>query len=152
MKEPKIPVAKVGTTDDELMDPTPEQTAYLRRQGNQYAKLSVLLPGEIASSTTASQSYAAKSTASKEEFDAYCRRIFGFYMPAAEKGRLRPHYRDFINRNQARSPLGRHKIMQHLKRYEFSNHSAMEAQFNRERTEITEAKLKEIERAVDADE
>ena len=152
MKEPNIPAAKVGTIDDELLEPTPEQTAYLRRQGNQYAKLSVLLPGETAGSTTVGQSYAAKSTASKEEFGAYCRKLFGFYMPAAEKGRLRPHYRDFINRNQARSPSGRHKIMQLLKRYEISDHSAMEAQFNRERAELAEAKLREIENAVDVDE
>jgi hypothetical protein len=152
MKEPNIPAAKVGVIDDELMEPTEEQTAYLRRQGNQYAKLSVLLPEETAGSATAGQSYNSKSTASKEEFDAYCRKIFGFYIPAAEKGRLRPHHRNFINRNQARSPAGRYKIMQLLKRYEFSSHSAMEAQFNRERPELTESKLREIERAVDADE
>jgi hypothetical protein len=152
MKEPNTPGTKVGTIDDELMEPTPEQRAYLRKQGNQYAKFSVLLPGDTASSATAAQSHAAKSTASKEEFDACCRKIFASYMPTAEKGRLRPHYKDFIKRNQARSPAARYKIMQRLRRYEFSDHSVMGTQFNRERAEPTEAKLREIERAVDADE
>jgi hypothetical protein len=151
---PKQPIVQAKDVEDEFLPPTPAQIEYLRKQKNQYAKLSVTLRDDSAMSSVAhvAEPPAAKTTASKEEFDAECRRILGFYIPAVEKGRLRSNYKDFIDRNRARTPSGRYKILEHLRKYDLSNLAGFEARFNREREELTEAKLKEIERAVSVDE
>jgi hypothetical protein len=88
----------------------------------------------------------------KEEFEAECRRILMQYIPAAEAGRLRAHYREFIRRNLSRSAAIRAKILQLLKKYDISDRSGLAAQFNRERDEITEEKLRDIEQAAGEDE
>ena len=140
--------------DDELLPPTPEQTEYLRKQQNQYAKLSVTLRGDNTASlvATVAEQTVLKTTVSKDEFDAECRRIFGFYIPEVEKGRLRPYHKAFITRNQSRTPSGRYKILEQLRKYDLSGVSGFETRFNREPKELTEAKLREIEQAVGVDE
>ena len=143
-KYPKVP------EDDEFLPPTPEQTDYLRKQEHPYAKLSVTLKdsgGESTVFTTDSRS-SAKVTLSKEEFEAECRRIFRHYIPAVERGRLKPHHKDFIARNQNRSGAGRYKLVEALRKYDLSDVPGFEARFNREREDLTEAKLREIERSV----
>ena len=140
--------------DNEFLPPTPEQTSYLRRQGNQYAKLSVTLrQPQVSRAAEPRQEQAAnKQTVSKEEFESECRRIFVRYIPAAEKGRLRPHHRDFIARNLSRTAQSRHNVLGKLRRYDLSQIPGFEARFNRERAELTETKLKEIEEAVNKEE
>src|SRR5256712_299863 len=140
--------------DDELLPPTPEQTEYLRKQQNQYAKLSVTLRGDNTASlvATVTEQTVLKTTVSKDEFDVECRRIFGPYIPEVENGRLRPYHKAFITRNQSRTPSGRYKILDQLRKYDLSGVSGFEARFNREPKELTEAKLREIEQSVGVDE
>lgn len=86
---------------------------------------------------------------SKAEYRARCRRIFRQYIPAIEQGRLRTHHRDFITRNESRSPTDRLRIVMALEKYDLSDVPGLTAQFNRERDPFTEAKLQEIERQLD---
>jgi len=86
---------------------------------------------------------------SETAFDSHCRAIFRAYVPAEEKGRLRPHYRDFIVRNRSRSGRRRYLLVQHLRKYDLSGIPGLSTQFNREEDALTEAKLTEIERQVD---
>lgn len=84
---------------------------------------------------------------SKEFFEKSCRRIFGQYIPHAEKQRLRPQHREFIARNVGASPEAREKILGELMRYDLASIPGINPQFNRERDPFTEAKLREIEDA-----
>jgi len=140
--------------DDELLPPTPAETDYLRRQRHPYAKLSVTVPdaGQESVVSTALKQRAVKNTVSQEIFELESRRILGLYIPGVEKGRLRPHYVAFISRNKSRSPSTRYKILQKLRKYDLSDISGFEGRFNREREELTEAKLREIEQSVGDDE
>jgi hypothetical protein len=85
---------------------------------------------------------------SKAEFRAACRAIFGYYIPAIEKGRLRAHHREFISRNESSSSERRFRLYSELKRYDLSSISGIHSHFNRERDALTDAKLREIERIV----
>jgi hypothetical protein len=67
-------------------------------------------------------------------------------MPALEKGRLRDHHRDFIVRNESRSPETRHRLLALLAKYDLATHPGLTGQFNRERDVFTEQKLRTIER------
>lgn len=89
------------------------------------------------------------TTLSKAEFRARCRRIFEQYIPPPEKGRLRAYYRDFILRNESRSPKARYLLVHQLQKYDLSNIQGLKCYFNRERESLTEEKLKQIERLVD---
>jgi hypothetical protein len=136
--------------EEDLPPLSQRQIEWCRRQGNQYARLS-LGPDEKPDSAiaVASEPPAPKTVVSKEEFEAECRRIFGFYIPDVEKGRpLRTQYRDFITRHRSRPGNERYKVLKHLRKYDLSNLS-VESRFNRERDELTEAKLREIEQAAD---
>jgi hypothetical protein len=137
--------------DDELVPPTPEQAEYLRKQGHPYAKLSVTLPENAAASQLTEQVPAAKITTSMEEFETESRRILMLYVPAIESN-LRPHHRAFIARNRVRSPSARYRVLSQLRKYDLSNVSGIEARFNREDDDVTEGKLKEIEKAAGIDE
>jgi hypothetical protein len=87
--------------------------------------------------------------ASKSEFQRGCRRIFAQYIPAMERGRLREHHRDFILRNENAPSNRRSKLLASLARYDLSQVQGLNAQFNRERDVLTEAKLKAVEREAD---
>ena len=147
----KFPISNTAGSnfvDDELLPPTPEQTRYLREQGNPYAKTAVTLRVEEAPMAAA---FVAKTQAagavSQAAFDSECRRILGGYMPEGEKGRLRPHYTDFIKRNKAQASSIRFRILTYLRKYDLSGILGLETRFNREKDELTDAKLREIEQA-----
>jgi len=89
-------------------------------------------------------------TLSKAEFRAGCRRIFGQYIPALEKGRLRTHHRDFITRNESSSPARRLRLVKHLERYDISKTQGFTAHFNRGEP-LTDEKLKQIEHLADSE-
>lgn len=154
MKKDSVPsVSRPAYKDDDLLPITPEQTEYLRKQQNPYAKLSVAAQADTAArSTVLAEPPAPRMTVSKEEFEAECRRILGFYMPALEKGQLRPHYRAFITRNKSRAPAGRSRVLTQLRKYDLSNIPGVSPLFNREREELTESKLIAIERSAGDDE
>lgn len=85
---------------------------------------------------------------SQVRFRRECRRIFLHYIPAIEKGRLRPHYLAFMNRNAKRSGAVRSALLGQLRKYDLSDIPGLKAQFNRERAELTVDKLLAIENAV----
>jgi hypothetical protein len=135
--------------DEDLSAPTPEQSAYLRRQQNPYAKLSVLAPGgetKLAKTNEVREPLESTRGMSKKDFVSGCGRIFGFYVPSIEKVRLRPHQRAFIERNHDKSAEMRRKIYERLRKYDLSDLAGLEGRFNREDDDLTEEKLKEIEK------
>ena len=118
--------------------------AFVRRSENPYASLGV----EPASSATIVTPISSQSTTvsriSKADFRAAAQRIFRCYIPATEKGVLRQHYKDFISRNEVRSAEQRAAILNGLRNYDISE-LGMSGQFNRERDDLTVAKLVRIE-------
>src|ERR1700683_3205153 len=84
----------------------------------------------------------------KKEFRETCRGIFRPYIPALERGTLRPHHRNFIARNESRPGSIRYALVAQLRRYDLSAIPGLTSQFNRESEDITAAKLAEIERTV----
>ena len=91
-------------------------------------------------------------TLSKRDFQAGCRRIFAHYIPLLEKGKLRAHHRDFITRNENRSPIARYGMLEELKKYDLSIIPGIRPHFNRERDLLTEGKLRTIEKLIDDEE
>jgi hypothetical protein len=140
--------------DLDLRPATAHERAYARRQGNQYTLLSVAIPDPkealAAGGSLVEQpkeQLTPRASLSKSDFNAGCRRIFRHYIPSVEKGRLRRHYRDFITRNQGHSPSVRYTLLQELSKYDLSAVAGMETRFNRERGDLTDQKLKQIERS-----
>lgn len=83
---------------------------------------------------------------SKADFRAECQRIFLPYVPPHLPRRIPQHQRDFIARNERRSPSGRFRLAQSLKRYDLSSTPGISPQFNRELpVEISELKLRRLE-------
>lgn len=88
-----------------------------------------------------------KHGATKKEFEGNCRRIFLQYIPPSEGRVLRPHYRDFIIRNENNSPELRARILEELNKYDLSSSGNFQPHFNREREFLTVEKLQKIEKA-----
>jgi hypothetical protein len=82
------------------------------------------------------------------EFEHRARAIFRPYIPVEERGKLRPHYREFIARNKSRSPRARYELIDGLKKYDISTIAGLSPQFNREQESLTKEKLTEIEKLV----
>ena len=129
------------------------ESEYIRQLENPYASLSIRAGGEdnMARVTAPKAAPPALRRMSKVEFRSQCRRIFRQYIPDLEKGRLRLHHRDFISRNESRSPEIRNDLVSHLRKYDLSQISGVSGQFNRERQALTEEKLRAIERLVGID-
>lgn len=122
------------------------QRPYVRHP---YAYASMEVESDVSSSAIAKQP--VKGALAKAEFRARCRRIFEQYIPTIEKGRLRTHHRDFIARNESRSPTTRYLLINKLQKYDLSTVPGLKARFNRERELLTDEKLKQIERLVDSE-
>jgi hypothetical protein len=135
--------------DDEFFEPKDQaEIAAVRLQQNPYAKLSWGRGATASSEIDKSVRTAAKkNTASQREFESEAKRILGFYVPPLEKGKLRPAYKSFIDRNLSRSPEVRFKLLAELKKYDLSTSGGVRSHFNREDFEITELKLRAIELA-----
>jgi hypothetical protein len=88
---------------------------------------------------------------SQSAFEAGCRRIFAQYIPALERGRLRPEHLDFITRNRSSTAKIRFGLLVALRRYDLTDLPAMQPQFNREDDRLTAKKLLDIERSVAKD-
>lgn len=137
---------------------TDAEHAYVCRLENPYASLSVAAEVEESvqekhvPAVAVSTNDASNASISKHDFEAGCRRIFRQYIPALEKGRLRPHHRAFIMRNHSRSSALRYCMLEELRKYDLSSIRGLQVQFNREREELTADKLTQIERAVIGDE
>jgi hypothetical protein len=130
---------------------SPEAQKYLTKLCNPYAAEQIFGEGrdlardELA---TGAPTPGKAGKLSKAEFRAACRAIFGHYIPAIEKGRLRTHHREFITRNESSSGETRFRLCSELKRYDLSSITGIHSHFNRERDALTDAKLREIERIV----
>ena len=123
--------------------------AALRKLKNPYASLQFedagAEPGELRSEIPSMDLPAAAGTLTQSDFEQRARAIFRPYIPAEEHGRLRPHYREFIERNKSRSPQVRFKVIGQLRRYDLSDLGALNPLFNREKEAFTREKLIEIE-------
>ena len=145
---------KDATPAIDFLPLTDAEHEYVRRLGNPYASLSVAVEVEQGvheigvPAVTVSASDVPNASISKQDFEGECRRIFRQYIPALEKGRLRPHHRAFITRNHSRSPALRYRLLEQLRKYDLSHIRGLQIQFNREREELTAGKLTQIERAV----
>jgi hypothetical protein len=83
---------------------------------------------------------------SRTDFRSECTRIFMPYIPPHLPRRILQHHRDFIARNERRSPGERYRVVAELRRYDLSSTPGIVPQFNRElRTDLTEEKLRRIE-------
>ena len=127
---------------------TAAERAYVRKLENQYASLSIGIPDDKTAAPASRARPISVPEISKVGFEKECRRIFQQYIPALEKGRIRPHHRDFISRNAHRVPGVRYALLEKLRRYDLRDLQGLQAQFNRERDPFTEAKLREVEISV----
>jgi len=134
-------------TQDDLFTDRPQIQGLIDPpSGNPYAALANIDDDEVASSVPTAQGEISKSA-----YETGCRRIFTQYIPAVERGQLRPEYRDFITRTISRSARVRFKLLEALGRFDLSDIVGLQAQFNREPAQFTAKKLAEIERDVGAD-
>ena len=134
---------------------------YVTSLENPYASLSIYdQPEEHANQAMIAEEHRsplASRTArfdslSKTDFRLRCRHIFQQYIPPTERGHLRPHHRDFITRNESRSPEQRHLIWKELNRYDLSAAGNYKPHFNREQDGLTKEKLLQIEKIVESGE
>ncbi len=143
-------VDDAGQKDASIISNDP-QRPYVRHP---YAYASMEADSDTAESDVTScaiSKHPAKVVLTKAEFRARCRRIFEQYIPAIEKGRLRRYHRDFITRNESRTPTTRYLLVSELQKYDLSTIPGLKAHFNRETESLTEAKLKQIERLFDSE-
>jgi len=121
--------------------------AQLRLSENPYAEDFYLKEGSGLgpTDTSSSEAAAASDTLTQSDFEQRARAIFRPYIPADEHGRLRPHHREFIERNKSRSPQMRFNVITQLRRYDLSDLGGLNPKFNREEEAFTKDKLLEIE-------
>lgn len=134
----------------ELRPLNAHERSYVRRLGNQYAPLSIGIVSDKSTEAVGRRS-AARNGVSASAFAAECRRIFKQYIPLLENGRLRQHYKEFIERNQKRSALARQYLVNELQRYDLARIGDVRGHFNREDHDLTSDKLRQIESKVIGD-
>lgn len=124
-----------------------QKWAFLRKSADPYAYYNVFGDPEelreLVATKTASP--ALPLGISKKDFGESCRRIFFQYVPPAEGRVLRPQYRDFITRNELRSPEQRFRLLEGLRNYDIACSGNFKPHFNREPELFTTAKLQQIE-------
>jgi hypothetical protein len=135
--------------DTDLRPLTNEERAYVRELQNQYAPLSIAIADDDGRGRNAlsAKAQTRRHGVSKQDFEQECRRIFRKYIPALERGRLRPHHAEFISRNRSRNALQREALVAHLRKFDLSEGLRCEGHFNRGES-LTERKLKQIETKV----
>jgi hypothetical protein len=84
----------------------------------------------------------------KSDFEKRCRQIFVKYIPAIEKGKLRQHHREFIERNRVRTAVDRALLARELAKYDLASEGNIQTFFNREEDVFTQEKLLAIEQTV----
>jgi hypothetical protein len=119
--------------------------ALWKRSENPYARDFYLSQQKTEVPIESPSSLSKEGTLSQADFEKRARAIFRPYIPAEEHGSLRPHYREFIERNKSRSPQFRFKLIGQLRRYDLSDLGGLSGKFNREEEAFTKEKLLEIE-------
>ena len=105
-------------------------------------------PAEIRTGTFAKT---PSGSLTKDEFRGECRQIFLPYVPRGQGRTLLSEHRDFIRRNERRSPQARYRLVLELRRFDISN-VGLRPHFNREPPSgLTVRKLREIEARVGAE-
>lgn len=132
----------------DLFSHIPQRLGRSARSGNPYAVLAQLDENDTAPNFPLDEN-PDRMTASQVEFETGCRRIFAQYIPALEKGGLRPEHRDFIARNRTKNGKIRRTLLKALQRYDLAALGGLQPQFNRERDALTVKKLMEVERSVE---
>lgn len=135
-------------SDDPADAQSEHRRANIRIYENPYRSLAEEAREELESEKISRPS---RRAVSKADFVSGCRNIFEQYIPPFETRKLRAHHREFILRNQERSPTARGAILRELDKYDLRR-QGLKPQFNRERDEITEEKLRAIERLADGEE
>ncbi len=126
--------------------------AFLRKSKNPYAYYNVFGdPGEfpqlLATETVLPAVPRPQNRGlSQTAFRDGCRRILLQYVPPAEGRVLRPHYRDFIIRNELRSPEQRFRLWEELSKYDIAASGNLRPHFNLDAELFTTDKLQEIEK------
>ncbi len=135
--------------------------AYVKSLEDPYASLSIYdQPDEHANQEMVAEEQGSPlasrpgrfDSLSKTDFRLRCRQILRQYIPPTERGHLRPHHRDFITRNESRSPEQRYLIWKELNRYDLSAAGNFKPHFNREQDSLTKEKLLQIEKTVESGE
>lgn len=149
------PYASLSMLDDDGdLGGIPEKhRQYLSALQNPYAFLAEFYDAdELASVNTAHENVELlrpkQLKLPKHIFRSRCRCIFSYYIPSEDNGKLRKDHRDFITRNESRSPEERYLLLEELKKYDLSSFGSFQPHFNRENDVLTKKKLTEIERKV----
>jgi hypothetical protein len=131
----------------QLSVPLPRESV---RSGNPYANVpnDDEVRSQIANAANASAA-GAPSTATKQEFRDSLTLMFSRYSPVLIRNRLRPHYREFIARNESRTPAQRFEIISSLRKYDLSGLRGLTTYLNRDDDPFTEGVLKAIEETID---
>ena len=135
------PYAKLSFTDP-ISD-------YITKLGNPYAKLCDLYVPEQKENWPINKNIIITNTVTKKEFNKDCKRIFMQYIPHAARKKIRPEHLDFITRNENRTSEERFILLNELKKYDISCHGEYHSYFNREHEELTDRKLRIIEKSLD---
>ncbi len=131
----------------------PSNSAYASQpSGNPYAVLSQIDELEAGVAPSEKIVHAGDQIATQTEFVTTLRKVFSQYIPALERGRLRPEHRDFIERNRRRNGKVRYLLLRAILKYDLSDIVGLRPQFNREDHALTEKKLREIEEGIDEQE
>jgi hypothetical protein len=131
--------------EENVIDEETSARALWKQSENPYAQDFYLSQQRPKSPIESSSPLPKEGTLSQADFEKRARAIFRPYIPAEEQGTLRPHYREFIERNKSRSPQIRFKLIGQLRRYDLSDLGGLTGQFNREEEAFTIEKLLEIE-------
>jgi hypothetical protein len=131
--------------EENASDEAASAHALWKRSENPYAREFYLSQQQVAEPLLQDSPPPPEGTLTQADFEKRARAIFRPYIPAEEHGTLRPHYREFIERNKSRTPQFRFKLIGHLRRYDLSDLGGLSGQFNREEEAFTKEKLLEIE-------
>jgi hypothetical protein len=144
----------------QVAEPTPaalrltdERRRAMKRMGNPYAFLEFEAiddsePREARTADAEMVQDGPRRSLTQREFETECRRIFRKYIPLGERGRLRPHHREFTERNLRRTPVERGLLVQALRAYDLPDLPGLQTLYNRERDLFTKEKLQRIEHSV----
>jgi hypothetical protein len=135
------PYAKLSLTD--------KFTAYKKRSENPYAGLSNLYDPDDQINKYRNTRIIIHNILSKKRFQSECRNIFLQYIPSAGRKQIKPEHKSFITRNENRTPEERFGLLNELKKYDLSRHIEYHGHFNRERENLTEIKLRAIEKILE---
>jgi hypothetical protein len=147
---PRIASAKPAPNQRELFAIAEAQVPLESiRSGNPYANVPFEDEERVRSGAPRVSMAERTQTSTKQEFREVSTLILSRYSPMFLRGRLRKHHREFIARNELKSPRARFAILGALRQFDLSSHSGLKTYLNREDDLLSEAQLKEVEESGD---